>query len=267
MEEGGYTEDQSVSITKLMRLVLAENMDLARDGIMSKADAEMVSFFSLYSVRVYPCGDTQTPLSPPPPLHKPPTLKRLTRLTPTLQSAYLFKAACSELRTEIRNNRTTINERMRTERTSLQHEVDILSQRITADISTLKDDLKGMFDDRKMSVRMERRNAENRIQELNYRITTRLQSEMRSEVEGLRWVLVRRTAIAIASVVVTAFLAARASKYTAGKRVAEEERRAEAARGKGLMVDRGVGGEGPDGAIMKGLAVGDDVRPELVTLG
>jgi len=44
LEEGGFTEEQSVGITKLMRLVLAENMDLARDGIMSKADAEMVSY-------------------------------------------------------------------------------------------------------------------------------------------------------------------------------------------------------------------------------
>ena len=119
-----------------------------------------------------------------------------------------------------------------------------------------------MFDDRKMLVRMERRDLDNHIQELNYRITTRMQSEMRSEVEGLRWVLVRRTAIAIASVVVTAFVALRASKYAAGKRVAEEGKRAEAVRGRGLMFV----GEG-DGAVAKGLAAGDDVNPELVSLG
>src|SRR6266568_1537013 len=36
------------------------------------------------------------------------------------------------------------------------------------------------------------------IQELNYKITVALNSDARSEVEGLRWVLTRRAAIAIA---------------------------------------------------------------------
>lgn len=37
------------------------------------------------------------------------------------------------------------------------------------------------------------------IQELNYKITVLLNSDAKSEVEGLRWVLTRRAAIAIAS--------------------------------------------------------------------
>lgn len=52
---------------------------------------------------------------------------------------------------------------MRRERTLLQHEVDILNQKLTQELGGLKDDLKGMFDDRKMSVRMEQRTMESKV--------------------------------------------------------------------------------------------------------
>jgi len=55
-----------------------------------------------------------------------------------------------------------------------------------------------MFNDRKMAVRMEQRTMESAIQELNYKITVALNSDSKSEVEGLRWVLTRRAALAIA---------------------------------------------------------------------
>ena len=110
---------------------------------------------------------------------------------------YLFRAACSELRTEIQNSRKAEADHMRTARSQLQHEVDILNQKLTQELLTLKDDLKGMFDDRKMAVRTEQRSMESSIQELNYKITVSLNSDMKSEVEGLRWVLTRRAAMAI----------------------------------------------------------------------
>ena len=52
---------------------------------------------------------------------------------------------------------------MRRERTLLQHEVDSLNQKLTQELLTLKDDLKGMFDDRKMAVRMEQRAMESKV--------------------------------------------------------------------------------------------------------
>ena len=52
---------------------------------------------------------------------------------------------------------------MRRERTLLQHEVDILNQKLTQELLTLKDELKGMFDDRKMDVRMEQRAMESKV--------------------------------------------------------------------------------------------------------
>jgi PleD family two-component response regulator len=52
---------------------------------------------------------------------------------------------------------------MRRERTLLQHEVDILNQKMTQELLALKDELKGMFDDRKMDVRMEQRAMESKV--------------------------------------------------------------------------------------------------------
>jgi hypothetical protein len=77
--------------------------------------------------------------------------------------AYLFQAACSELRTEIQNARKANDEEIRMQRTLLQHEVDILNQKLTQDLATLKDDLRGMFNDRKMAVRMEQRSMESAV--------------------------------------------------------------------------------------------------------
>ncbi len=54
-------------------------------------------------------------------------------------------------------------EKMRSERVNLQHEVDILSQKLGAELATLKDEVKGMFNDRKMAVRMEQRAMESSV--------------------------------------------------------------------------------------------------------
>lgn len=52
---------------------------------------------------------------------------------------------------------------MRRERTLLQHEVEILNQKLSQELLSLKDDLKGMFDDRKMTVRMDQRAMESKV--------------------------------------------------------------------------------------------------------
>ena len=155
--DAGWSEQQSVTLMKAVRLKLAENMDLAREALVSKSQVE--------------------------------------------NETYLFRAACAELRTEVTGRRKTEQEKMRTERTQLQHEVDILSQKIGQDGASLKDDLKGMFDDRKMSVRNDQRSMESKIQRLNYRITVDLQADGKSEVEGLRWVMTRRVILALGTVV------------------------------------------------------------------
>jgi hypothetical protein len=54
-------------------------------------------------------------------------------------------------------------EKMRRERILLQHEVDILNQKLTQELLSLKDDLNGMFNDRKMAVRMDQRAMESAV--------------------------------------------------------------------------------------------------------
>lgn len=61
------------------------------------------------------------------------------------------------------NNRRIADENTRQQRTHLQHEVDILNQRMSQDLQTLKDDVKGMFNDRKMTVREEQRTMESQV--------------------------------------------------------------------------------------------------------
>jgi len=90
---------------------------------------------------------------------------------------------------------------MRTDRTQLQHEVDILSQRLGQETGALKDELKGMFDDRRMAVRNEQREMESKVQQLNYRITVSLQADAKSEVEGLRMILTRRVILTLGIIV------------------------------------------------------------------
>lgn len=54
-------------------------------------------------------------------------------------------------------------ETMRRERTQLQNEVDILNQKLSQELLALKEELKGMFDDRKMSVRMDQSTMESKV--------------------------------------------------------------------------------------------------------
>ena len=89
---------------------------------------------------------------------------------------YLFSAACAELRTEVENSRKAEIERMRTERDQLQHEVDILGQRLGQETGTIKDELKGLFDDRKMAVRQEQRSMETKVSEMICSESARVQA-------------------------------------------------------------------------------------------
>ncbi|ODH45363.1 hypothetical protein ACO22_00087 [Paracoccidioides brasiliensis] len=151
----GFTEEQSVSIMKAIRGLLADNFEMAREGLVSKSDVE--------------------------------------------NETYLFQAACSELRNSLQASRNAEIQAQRSQRVQLQHEVDILTQLVTQELAGLKDDLKEMFNDQKISTRELQRSFDTAIQELNYQITVSLNSDGKSEVEGLRWILTRRAALAIAT--------------------------------------------------------------------
>jgi hypothetical protein len=195
--KGGYTTEQAITTMKAVRGILTENIELARKSLVSKSNVE--------------------------------------------NETYLFRAACSELRTEVENNRKGEIEKMRSERNQLQHELDILTQKLGQETSHLKDELKGLFDDRKMAVRQEQSAMDSKvihstatvlfcansrkIQELNYKITINLNSDARSEIEALRWILTRRAAITIGASAFMLFLMLRYSSYVAHNN-AEEKKKA-----------------------------------------
>jgi hypothetical protein len=113
--------------------------------------------------------------------------------------AYLFRAACSELRNSLQASRNAEIQAQRSRRAQLQHEADILSQRFNQELSGLSDNLKEMFNNQKISTRELQRTQDTAIQELNYKIMVSLHSDGRSQVEGLRWILTRRAALTIAA--------------------------------------------------------------------
>lgn len=119
LEGGGFTQAQAITTMKAVRALLAQNLDVAQGGLVSKSDVE--------------------------------------------NETYLFQAACAELSAEVMNSRRVADEGLRQQRTMLQHEVDNTSQALNQELLTLKDDVKGMFNDRKMAVREEQKAAESAV--------------------------------------------------------------------------------------------------------
>ncbi|KAK5989991.1 putative C27B12.07-like protein [Cladobotryum mycophilum] len=153
LQEGGYTNEQAITAMKAIRGLLAHNLDMAQERLVSKSDVE--------------------------------------------NESYLFSAACSELSAEIKNNRRIQDEEMRQQRTHLQHEVDILTQSLNQELLTLTDNTRGLFNDRKMAVREEQKTADSAIQQINYKMSIMLSSDSKSEIEGVRWILIRRSVVGI----------------------------------------------------------------------
>ncbi|KAG6004292.1 hypothetical protein E4U21_001189 [Claviceps maximensis] len=138
---------------------------------------------------------------------------------------YLFHAACSELRTEIKNNRRLQDEQMRQQRTHLQHEVDILTQTLNQELLTLNDGVKGLFNDRNMTVREEQKAVESAIQQINYRMSIILSSDSKSEIEGVRWILIRRSVVGLLFLAVLTLGMIRYTTYLAQQKKKDAERR------------------------------------------
>lgn len=121
----------------------------------------------------------------------------LTSKSDVENESYLFKAACSELTQSLQAARNAEIQRQRTSRAHLEHELDILSQRLNQELQGMKDEIKGMFNDHKMATREHQRVIDTMIQEINYKITVSLNSDSKSEIEGLRWILTRRAALTV----------------------------------------------------------------------
>ncbi|KAF6845436.1 MOZ protein represents a chromatin-associated acetyltransferase [Colletotrichum musicola] len=177
---GGYTEEQAITAMKAIRAILAHNLDVAQESLVSKSDVE--------------------------------------------NETYLFRAACSELGTEVKNNQKLGDEEMRQKRTLLQHEIDILTQSLNQELVTLNDNVRGMFNDRKMAVREEQKAVDSKIQQISYKISLQLSSDAKSEIETLRWILIRRSAVGILFMAVATLLTLRYGTYVSHENQKEAER-------------------------------------------
>jgi hypothetical protein len=177
------------------------------------------------------------------------------------------------LKTEVTGRRKSEQEKMRTERTQLQHEMEILNQKLGQESAAMKDELRGMFDDRKMAVRNEQRNTESKVQRLNYQITVDLQADAKSEVEGLRWVMTRRVIMALGSVIFMVLGSLKLASNAMHEQDLDAKRKANMRSG-GTQTEggNGGGGNGYRDAGSQGLAPGDMLmkegeNPALITLG
>ncbi len=94
-----------------------------------------------------------------------------------------------------------------------------------------------------MATRMQTQSRDSEISELNYKISVRLGSDTKSEVEGLRWVLTRRAAMAIGVMALLILGSLRYSSYKLHEREMQAMKaQREASGGSGTGGGGGGGG-------------------------
>lgn len=118
--------------------------------------------------------------------------------------SYLFDAAKSEIKTELKASRSTQSKQYRFDMARLQRDVEMLEHEAAELTSLLKSELDIDLHERKNVARTEENNIQLRIQELNNKIGTKLSSNLKTEIEQLRWQITRRgiAAIIVASAAV-----------------------------------------------------------------
>lgn len=126
--------------------------------------------------------------------------------------AYLFEAACSEIRNEILASRSVQAAQYRTDLSRLQRDYEILSHEADEWTSSLRVELEMEINERKSAARAEENSIQLKIQELNNRITIDLISDMKGEIEALRWQATRRGLLAVIFVAASIMFLTSASK-------------------------------------------------------
>lgn len=101
-----------------------------------------------------------------------------------------------------------------------------------------------MLNDRRMAVRASSQTRDGEISELNYKISVVLGSEQKSEVEGLRWVLTRRAAMAIGLMAVLILGSLRYGSYKMHEREMEARKVEAGSQSAGTGTGGGSGGVG-----------------------
>ncbi|KAI9145773.1 hypothetical protein BKA69DRAFT_1049541 [Paraphysoderma sedebokerense] len=98
---------------------------------------------------------------------------------------YLYKAALSELRTELKVVRQNDYATVKSETDSISREIDSLNQRLRDDISNLKSDIQIDMNNRKSEIREEAKLTEFKVQEVNNKLTV-LCSDIKTDIETMK---------------------------------------------------------------------------------
>ncbi|KAI8375712.1 hypothetical protein EDC96DRAFT_496275 [Choanephora cucurbitarum] len=100
--------------------------------------------------------------------------------------SYLFKAALSELRTEVQVMRKNDMQTLQTDLSVLTREVDGLEQQLNEGVADMKNEIQMDMNNCKNETREDQKDMELKIQEVNNKFTIRL-GDIRTEIEAVRW--------------------------------------------------------------------------------
>lgn len=128
--------------------------------------------------------------------------------------AYLFEAARSELRTEIQKSRNTQSAEYNSNLGRLQRDVEIAHQELNESLTLMKSSIDIDINERKNTTNQEASLIHMKLQELNNRIAIDIVSDLKSEIEALRWQTTRRGLVAVIVVVLFLLIGTSLSKKT-----------------------------------------------------
>ncbi|KAI9475393.1 MAG: hypothetical protein EXX96DRAFT_573134 [Benjaminiella poitrasii] len=159
------------------------------------------------------------------------SVKQQLLLTSDLENeTYLFKAALSELRTEIQVMRRNDIQMLQNELSLITREVDSLEQKLSESLADLKNEIQMDMNNRKNETREEQKAMDIKIQEINNKFTIRL-GDIRTEIEAVRWETIWKGLAGVVSAGLTiaglGYLLNRYSKHKKARILEAEEQKKE----------------------------------------
>ncbi|KAK7061659.1 hypothetical protein R3P38DRAFT_2830789 [Favolaschia claudopus] len=119
--------------------------------------------------------------------------------------AYLFRAALQELRAEITMSTNNDSAAMRTATSALRRETDALDIKMKEDLATLKHEIQIELDTRKNEVKTDFKRHDIAIEEILNKAIVNV-SDLRTDVEEIKWDNMRRAVVTLAAFVVVIIL-------------------------------------------------------------
>lgn len=125
---------------------------------------------------------------------------------------YLFEAASSELRVEVKNSREQQLNELRSSLNLLDRELNSVTDELNDLMITCKNESEVAMNDHKSDSALLQKQLNIKIRELENRINSQLISELKFSVESLRWSLTRRGIFCILLVAASVLLAVTGNK-------------------------------------------------------